>query len=152
LVGAGWTAFTYFDQRKRKSPEGEQGVPPEQVASILRALVLQSQQPSQMPEPPTASAADLPRHPIDRRTLGKFLSLVLRHDPAKAALNIDDEGWADVDALIAGLNAASYSVTREDLDEVVRTSLGKRDEPRFGFSPDGQRIRANWGRSFGRPS
>jgi putative RNA 2'-phosphotransferase len=33
--------------------------------------------------------------------ISKFLSLVLRHDPARIGLVLDSAGWVDVDALLA---------------------------------------------------
>jgi|GEM_PF-3210893 len=32
--------------------------------------------------------------------ISKFLSLILRHKPETIGLNLDDQGWADVDTLI----------------------------------------------------
>lgn len=32
----------------------------------------------------------------------KFLSYVLRHEPQAIGLQLDNEGWADIDTLIAG--------------------------------------------------
>ncbi|MBF2974731.1 RNA--NAD 2'-phosphotransferase, partial [Pseudomonas aeruginosa] len=42
---------------------------------------------------------------MDRKTLddtSKFLSYVLRHQPEAIGLTLGGEGWADIDALIAG--------------------------------------------------
>ncbi|MBF3216251.1 RNA--NAD 2'-phosphotransferase, partial [Pseudomonas aeruginosa] len=42
---------------------------------------------------------------MDRKTLddtSKFLSYVLRHQPEAIGLTLDGQGWADIDALIAG--------------------------------------------------
>ena len=33
----------------------------------------------------------------------KFLSLILRHRPETVGIALDPEGWADVDALLAGM-------------------------------------------------
>jgi hypothetical protein len=85
---------------------------------------------------------------IDQRSKSKFLSLILRHKPSAAALKVDDQGWADVGTLISGTNAAGYRLSLEELEEVVRCSHGKLGEPRFTISPDGRRIRANWGHSI----
>jgi putative RNA 2'-phosphotransferase len=73
----------------------------------------------------------------------KFLSLVLRHDPATIGLVLDPAGWVDVDVLLAALAAHGRAWTRAELDELVRTS----DKQRFALSPDGTRIRANQGHS-----
>ncbi len=77
------------------------------------------------------------------KTKSKFLSLVLRHEPDKAGLTLDDAGWADVAALLAGAAKAGRPIARDELDEIVRTS----DKKRFAFSEDGTRIRANQGHS-----
>jgi putative RNA 2'-phosphotransferase len=73
----------------------------------------------------------------------KFLSLVLRHDPARAGLRLDDAGWADVEDLLASANRVGVPLTRELLQQVVEQN----DKRRFAFSPDGQKIRASQGHS-----
>ena len=35
---------------------------------------------------------------------GKFLSLILRHQPETIGITLDSHGWADVDELIKGVN------------------------------------------------
>ncbi|MEQ8818979.1 MAG: RNA 2'-phosphotransferase [Sumerlaeia bacterium] len=81
-----------------------------------------------------------PKHEI---RISKFFSLVLRHDPAKAGLTLDANGWAQVEALLAGCGRAGLAVTREELDHVVANNPKKR----FALSPDGARIRASQGHS-----
>ena len=39
--------------------------------------------------------------------LGRFLSLVLRHEPQAAGITLDQHGWADVEALIAMLSTTA---------------------------------------------
>ncbi len=73
----------------------------------------------------------------------KLLSLVLRHEPARAGVTLDDAGWAPVDALLEGLAARGDRLTRADLEEIVATS----DKKRFALSDDGLRIRASQGHS-----
>jgi len=73
----------------------------------------------------------------------KFLSLVLRHDPARIGITLDDAGWTDVAALLAATAAHGVTVTREELAEIVASS----DKQRFALSADGDRIRANQGHS-----
>src|SRR4051812_11958796 len=77
------------------------------------------------------------------RSTSKFLSLILRHDPAKVGIVLDAAGWTDVAALLAALAAHGHAITRDELAEIVRTS----DKQRFALSPDGTRIRANQGHS-----
>jgi len=73
----------------------------------------------------------------------KFLSLILRHDPGKAGVTLDEAGWVDVDALLEGCARAGQSITLDELREIVRTS----DKQRFALSEDGRQIRANQGHS-----
>jgi putative RNA 2'-phosphotransferase len=82
----------------------------------------------------------------DRRTvrISKLLSLVLRHEPGRMQLVPDDAGWVAVAAVLAGFAASGLPITREELEDVVRTS----DKQRFAFSEDGARIRANQGHSI----
>jgi uncharacterized protein (TIGR02452 family) len=75
--------------------------------------------------------------------ISKFLSLVLRHQPARIGITLDDAGWTDVDALLAACAAHGVTITRAELDEVVATS----DKQRYAFSEDRTRIRANQGHS-----
>jgi uncharacterized protein (TIGR02452 family) len=73
----------------------------------------------------------------------KFLSLVLRHDPARISITLDDAGWTDVAALLAACAAHGVTITRAQLETIVAES----DKQRFALSPDGTRIRANQGHS-----
>ncbi|WP_315385362.1 RNA 2'-phosphotransferase [uncultured Stenotrophomonas sp.] len=68
----------------------------------------------------------------------KFLSYVLRHEPHAIGITLDSEGWADVDALIAGSKAAGRELDRELIQAVVSSS----DKKRFALSDDNRRIRA----------
>lgn len=73
----------------------------------------------------------------------KFLSLVLRHEPARIGITLDGAGWTDVDALLATSAAHGVAITRDELLQIVATS----DKQRFALSADGARIRANQGHS-----
>jgi putative RNA 2'-phosphotransferase len=73
----------------------------------------------------------------------KLLSLVLRHDPQAAGIELDEAGWVAVSDLLAGCARAGVSITADELGEIVRTS----DKQRFALSEDGMRIRANQGHS-----
>ena len=79
----------------------------------------------------------------DARRASKFLSLVLRHEPERIGITLDDAGWTDVDALLTALDAHGLALTRAELDAIVASS----DKQRFALSPDGARIRANQGHS-----
>ena len=75
---------------------------------------------------------------------GKFLALVLRHQPQRIGLTLDGRGWARVSDLIQGMRAAGYPLDRGALEVLVAED----DKQRFSFSPDGQQIRANQGHSL----
>jgi putative RNA 2'-phosphotransferase len=75
--------------------------------------------------------------------VSKFLSLVLRHEPAAAGVTLDAEGWVVIADLLAGAAQRGLAVTHDELREVVRTS----DKQRFAVSADGLRIRASQGHS-----
>lgn len=74
----------------------------------------------------------------------KYLSLVLRHRPERIGLVVDDEGWAEVDALVACAAAHGRAIDRALIEEVVATN----DKRRFALSADGRRIRASQGHSI----
>jgi putative RNA 2'-phosphotransferase len=76
--------------------------------------------------------------------ISKLLSLVLRHAPETIGVDLDTQGWADVDQLLARAAEKGTPITRAQLDAVVRTS----DKQRFALSVDGRRIRANQGHSL----
>jgi putative RNA 2'-phosphotransferase len=75
--------------------------------------------------------------------VSKFLSLVLRHNPGRIGIVLDEAGWTDVTALLAACAAHGVSLSRDELAAVVASS----DKQRFALSPDGERIRANQGHS-----
>jgi putative RNA 2'-phosphotransferase len=75
--------------------------------------------------------------------ISKFLSLVLRHEPQKIGITLDSGGWVSVRDLLNAFAKHSFALTRDELEEVVRTS----DKKRFSFSDDGGMIRANQGHS-----
>src|SRR5258708_27110587 len=77
------------------------------------------------------------------KTVSKFLSLVVRHEPGKIGITLDPSGWVDVETLLAALAEHQFPLTVEELREVVAGS----DKQRFAFSEDGLRIRANQGHS-----
>ena len=80
----------------------------------------------------------------NRKSLSKFLSLILRHKPAVAGITLDSHGWADIDELLAGMNKVRHTpVTLEDVREVVMSN----DKQRFAFNDDCTKIRANQGHS-----
>lgn len=80
-----------------------------------------------------------------KKKTSKFLSYVLRHHPELINLNLDENGWANVDELITKSKRDSYQgLTIEELNEIVETN----DKKRFVFNEDKTRIRANQGHSI----
>lgn len=73
----------------------------------------------------------------------KFLSYVLRHEPQAIGLELDSQGWGDLDALISGAAKNGRQLNRELIERVVEGN----DKKRFALSADGQRIRAVQGHS-----
>lgn len=73
----------------------------------------------------------------------KFLSLVLRHEPERIGLQLDANGWTNVDDLINRAAAHGMHYT----PELIRTLVRESDKQRFALSEDGLRIRANQGHS-----
>ena len=76
--------------------------------------------------------------------LGKFLSLVLRHDPSAAGISLDEHGWADVDKLLNGVRRTGWQIDMETLERIVREN----NKQRYSFNEDRTRIRANQGHSL----
>lgn len=73
----------------------------------------------------------------------KFLSLILRHEPERVGLRLDDAGWVSVEELLGAVNGSGGAITLDQLRHIVATS----EKKRFAFSDDGTRIRANQGHS-----
>ena len=73
----------------------------------------------------------------------KFLSLVLRHKPEEVGIALDAHGWADVSALLHGMNDAGVPCDTELLEKIVRTD----EKQRYSFNADHTQIRANQGHS-----
>ena len=72
------------------------------------------------------------------------MSLVLRHQPEEIGLQLDENGWADVEKLIQRMNTKGMNVDSEIINEVVETS----DKKRFAFNEDKTLIRASQGHSI----
>lgn len=78
------------------------------------------------------------------KRIGKFISLILRHDPEKIGLQLDAAGWANVDELLAGLKRKGRGMSFAQLQELVATN----DKQRYSFNDDQTQIRANQGHSL----
>ena len=79
----------------------------------------------------------------EQKHLSKFLSYVLRHHPESIGLNLDQQGWAEVDLLLLKSREKGKTLTREILEQVVANN----NKQRFSFSEDKMRIRASQGHS-----
>lgn len=79
----------------------------------------------------------------DEVKVSKFLSLVLRHNPALIGLELDANGWAPVKDLLAKMKVKGYGISMEELKHIVETNSKKR----FAFSENFEKIRANQGHS-----
>lgn len=74
-----------------------------------------------------------------------FISLILRHKPSAAGIELDKHGWARVDELIEGVNSTGrYTLDMAKLEEIVRTD----SKQRYSFNEDKTLIRANQGHSI----
>jgi putative RNA 2'-phosphotransferase len=74
----------------------------------------------------------------------KFMSLVLRHKPEEIGLQLDENGWADVQELITKMNAKGIAASTAMIDAVVETN----DKKRFAYNEDRSKIRASQGHSI----
>lgn len=81
---------------------------------------------------------------MNTKHISKFLSLVLRHNPDKIGITLDEQGWTAIDILLQKMNAHDKKVTIDRLREVVATN----DKKRFAFNDDETQIRANQGHSI----
>lgn len=78
----------------------------------------------------------------DLTRTSRYLSLLLRHKPEAAGIQLDPQGWAEVSELIAGVNKTRF-LNRQMLEYIVQTD----EKQRYAFSEDGSKIRANQGHS-----
>jgi len=75
--------------------------------------------------------------------ISKFLSLVLRHQPETIGIQLDNNGWTDVNELIEKANNYGIKFDRETLSHIVATNSKKR----FAFNDTLDKIRASQGHS-----
>lgn len=76
--------------------------------------------------------------------ISKFLSLVLRHKPETIGIELDQNGWTDVDTLLENSNSYGIKVDKDILKQIVETNSKKR----FAFNETFDRIRASQGHSI----
>lgn len=82
-------------------------------------------------------------NPKEEKRISKFLSFVLRHKPDHIGIDLDENGWTDVQGLIGKVNQSGIALDFEMLKHIVDTNSKKR----FAFSDNFDRIRANQGHS-----
>lgn len=76
--------------------------------------------------------------------LSMFISLVLRHEPKAANVEMDMFGWVNVTELINGIKRRGYKINMSILEELVNTDK----KQRYSFNEDRSKIRANQGHSI----
>lgn len=83
-------------------------------------------------------------YPIDRRRVqvSKFLSYILRHNPARFNLKIDKNGYIDVDEILKILKRRFLGFTKKELLELIRQDVKGR------FEVLDNKIRATYGHSI----
>ncbi len=67
---------------------------------------------------------------------GKYLTLILRHEPEQAGITLDSAGWTSVDTLLLAIK-----LSLQELEEIVLAD----EKGRFEFSDDRTKIRASQG-------
>nr|WP_092246775.1 RNA 2'-phosphotransferase [Lacrimispora sphenoides] len=76
--------------------------------------------------------------------LSIFISLVLRHNPGAAGIQLDEHGWANVEELLEGKSSTGRTIDIKMLAEIVATY----NKQRYSFNADKTLIRANQGHSI----
>jgi putative RNA 2'-phosphotransferase len=76
--------------------------------------------------------------------ISKFLSLVLRHQPETIDIQLDQNGWTDVNELIEKAKNYGIKFDREILNHIVATNTKKR----FAYNDTFDKIRASQGHSI----
>ena len=79
-----------------------------------------------------------------KNQIGKFLSLILRHQPEVIGIQLDESGWAKVDELLAGLKKHGKGITFDQLETLVTSN----NKQRYRFNEDKSQICANQGHSL----
>lgn len=76
--------------------------------------------------------------------IGKFICLILRHKPEIIGIELDKNGWANIDELINGVKKKYPDFNREKLEYIVNTD----NKQRYSLSDDKSKIRARQGHSI----
>ncbi|WP_028488729.1 RNA 2'-phosphotransferase [Thiothrix lacustris] len=83
-------------------------------------------------------------HSKNKIKQGKFLSLILRHEPEAIGLTLDAAGWVAVPELLKQLAAHGRGMSMAELEDIVASN----DKQRYSFNADKTQIRANQGHSL----
>jgi putative RNA 2'-phosphotransferase len=80
---------------------------------------------------------------MDLTKLSKIFAYALRHDPAKYAVTLDEQGWTNLDFLIKSIQEhhSNMLFSVQDVYDIVKNSDKKR------FEIEGVKIRAYYGHS-----
>lgn len=76
--------------------------------------------------------------------LSKFISYILRHNPTSINIQLDENGYANVNELIAGIQKKGYNIDKEILEIIVNQD----EKQRYAFNEDKTKIKANYGHSI----
>ena len=81
----------------------------------------------------------------NKKRISKFLSLVLRHSPETINLNMDENGWVEIEQLINnGKKYKNINLNKDLIEDIVKNN----DKQRFTLDDSKKRIRANQGHSI----
>lgn len=72
------------------------------------------------------------------------MSLILRHKPEVINIELDRQGYADIEELINGVNKSGRKIDRGILDQIVTDD----NKNRYAYNKDKTKIRANQGHSI----
>lgn len=78
------------------------------------------------------------------KSVSKFLSYILRHHPASIGLDLDKNGWAEIEELIEKAQKDGRELNLSLIRKVINSS----DKQRFILSEDRKYIRAGYGHSI----
>ena len=82
--------------------------------------------------------------PKQQQNISRFLSLILRHKPETIHLNLDKNGYVNINLLLLHLKEyGNIDITFEELKSIVDSN----DKSRFFISADNKLIRASQGHS-----
>ncbi len=81
---------------------------------------------------------------MDKNTVSKFISLVLRHKPEAIGIQLDEYGWANVNELVLGIQKEYPQFDLLTLKQIVDND----SKQRYSFDDTETKIRANQGHSL----